>query len=1031
MSDEVGKLDWTAMEDGRGEGLVILEQEKAPTRPQRRKKRWDIVPDEDQEVSSCGKLDQKKSRWDNGEVETLREAKETVETNSSEQSSEVCSAQRTTSEEGRFHPPFQKEFTDEELDKILPSEGYEIVKPPEGYEKLRRANLENKRKLLEPKITLYDIPEPTKFFQEELGESKDVPQQGFMRQVFHSELGELSLRIEDFHFFGKLFSNISDDDLSPEEVNERLVLTLLLKIKNGAPILRRKAMKQIVETARDHGPGIILNHLLPLLMQSTLEEQERHMLVKALDRILQRLGEKVKPYVHKILVVIEPMLIDQDYYARQEGREIISNLAKAVGLATMIATMRPDIDHPDEYVRNTTAKAFAILASAMGIPSLVIFLQAVCQSKKSWQARHTGIRIVQQIAILHGSSVLPHLKSLVQIISHGLSDENQKVRVITALSLASLAEASSPYGIEAFEPILGQIWKGISEYRSRNLASYLKAMGQMISLMETNQACYYIKEISPVLVREFGSQDDEMKRIVLRVLEQCVSVEEIGSEFVKQKLLGPFFGQFWTSRNSLDKRTSKLVINTTVSLSKQVGLEPILDGLLIFLRDGSETFRIQALETVRNVMEIVPVIHLEQRLEKLLVDGILYIFQESSTDEDSSVVENVGRILTLLGTRSKQYLPQISSIIRWRLNTPSPRARQTAADLVAGIIGVMKQCEEEQMIAHIGLFLYEYLGEEYPEVLGSIIGALHAIVTQVRVEKLSPPIKELVPRLTPILKNRHEKVQENIIQLLGCCAKKGGDFVSPKEWDRICFDLLDSLKANKKSIRRASVKTFGHIAKTIGPQDVLVTLLNNLRVQERQLRVCTTIAIAIISEICMPYTVLPAIMNEYRIPDLNVQNGVLKTLSFMFEYIGTMSKDYIYALTPLLEVALTDRDQVHRQTAAWACKHLALGVAGTGCNDALIHLLNFLWPNVFENSPHLVQAVYEALDAFRVALGPGVILNYLLQGLFHPAKKVRSVYWRIYNNLYIGSQDSLVPFFPPIPQIGNRNFDINEFYYFI
>ena len=336
-------------------------------------------------------------------------------------------------------------------------------------------------------------------------------------------------------------------------------------------------MKQIVETARDHGPGIILNHLLPLLMQSTLEEQERHMLVKALDRILQRLGEKVKPYVHKILVVIEPMLIDQDYYARQEGREIISNLAKAVGLATMIATMRPDIDHPDEYVRNTTAKAFAILASAMGIPSLVIFLQAVCQSKKSWQARHTGIRIVQQIAILHGSSVLPHLKSLVQIISHGLSDENQKVRVITALSLASLAEASSPYGIEAFEPILGQIWKGISEYRSRNLASYLKAMGQMISLMETNQACHYIKEISPVLVREFGSQDDEMKRIVLRVLEQCVSVEEIGSEFVKQKLLGPFFGQFWTCRNSLDKRTSKLVINATVSLSKQVGLEPILD----------------------------------------------------------------------------------------------------------------------------------------------------------------------------------------------------------------------------------------------------------------------------------------------------------------------------------------------------------------------------------------------------------------------------------------------------------------------
>lgn len=38
------------------------------------------------------------------------------------------------------------------------------------------------------------------------------------------------------------------------------------------------------------------------------------------------------------------------------------------------------------------------------------------------------------------------------------------------------------------------------------------------------------------------------------------------------------------------------------------------------------------------------------------------------------------------------------------------------------------------------------------------------------------------------------------------------------------------------------------IAKAIGPQDVLATLLNNLKVQERQNRVCTTVAIAIVAE---------------------------------------------------------------------------------------------------------------------------------------------------------------------------------------
>lgn len=55
-------------------------------------------------------------------------------------------------------------------------------------------------------------------------------------------------------------------------------------------------------------------------MQPTLEDQERHLLVKVIDRILYKLDELVRPYVHKILVVIEPLLIDEDYYARVEVR---------------------------------------------------------------------------------------------------------------------------------------------------------------------------------------------------------------------------------------------------------------------------------------------------------------------------------------------------------------------------------------------------------------------------------------------------------------------------------------------------------------------------------------------------------------------------------------------------------------------------------------------------------------------------------------------------------------------------------------
>ena len=44
-----------------------------------------------------------------------------------------------------------------------------------------------------------------------------------------------------------------------------------------------------------------------------------------------------------------------------------------------------------------------------------------------FEARLTSIKIVQQVAILIGCAVLPHLRSLVEIIEHGVNDENKKV----------------------------------------------------------------------------------------------------------------------------------------------------------------------------------------------------------------------------------------------------------------------------------------------------------------------------------------------------------------------------------------------------------------------------------------------------------------------------------------------------------------------------------------------------------------------------------------------------------------------------
>ncbi|KAF7370749.1 Small nuclear ribonucleoprotein [Mycena sanguinolenta] len=963
----------------------------------KRKRRWDAEPtDENADPSSTGEWSKealeasapkkRRSRWDATPAEAAGETPVATKRSRWDQTPmaanggvELPMVPIIMNAPGIMQDDKHNRYlTDEELDAVLPPTGYVIVTPPPGY----APSVAPRRLMATP------IGDAGGFQIQESSDAAAIAAAAGLAPDLPTEIpgvGNLA------------FFKAEDAQTVP-------------------PPVRKTALRQITDKAREFGAAPLFDKILPLLMERTLEDQERHLLVKVIDRVLYKLDDLVRPYVHKILVVIEPLLIDEDYYARVEGREIISNLSKAAGLAHMISTMRPDIDHADEYVRNTTARAFSVVASALGIPSLLPFLKAVCGSKKSWQARHTGIRIVQQIAIMMGCAVLPHLRNLVDCIAKGLSDEQQKVRTMTALGLAALAEASAPYGIESFDTVLKPLWTGIRLHRGKGLAAFLKAIGFIIPLMDPEYASYYTKAVTVILIREFQTSDEEMKKIVLKVVKQCAATEGVTPSYIKHDILPDFFKSFWVRRMALDRRNYRQVVETTVELAEKAGVAEIVGKVVNELKDEAEPYRKMVMETITKVVEKLGASDIDERLEVRLVDGIIYSFQEQTT-EDQVMLDGFGTVVNALGIRVKPYLTQIVSTILWRLNNKSAKVRQQAADLTTRLAIVIKQCGEDQLLSKLGLVLFEQLGEEYPDTLGSIIAAEGAIANVVGMTQMNPPVKDLLPRMTPILRNRHEKVQEASINLIGRIADRGAEFVPAREWMRICFELLDLLKAHKKGIRRAAVNSFGYIAKSLGPQDVLSVLLTNLRVQERQSRVCSTVAIAIVAETCGPFTCIPAILNEYRTAELNVRTGCLKALSFVFEYVGPQSAYYCDSVVTMLEDALTDRDLVHRQTASTIVKHLALGVAGLGCEDSMLHLMNLVWPNCFETSPHVIGAVMDAIEAMRVTLGPGILLSYVLQGLFHPARKVREVYWRIMNALYLGAADALVPFYPDLGEL--------------
>lgn len=205
-------------------------------------------------------------------------------------------------------------LSDEELDALFPP-GFKVLPPPNGYIPIRTPA----RKLLATPtpagglgagFQMPDTPERSGAGDKNVGGIVDT-------QPKDKELP--SLKPEDIQYFDKLLMDVDENKLTKAEKNEREIMTYLLKIKNGTPPQRKSGLRKITENARKLGAGPLFNQILPLLMSPTLEDQERHLMVKVIDRILYKLDDLVRPYVHKILVVIEPLLIDEDYYARVEG----------------------------------------------------------------------------------------------------------------------------------------------------------------------------------------------------------------------------------------------------------------------------------------------------------------------------------------------------------------------------------------------------------------------------------------------------------------------------------------------------------------------------------------------------------------------------------------------------------------------------------------------------------------------------------------------------------------------------------------
>jgi splicing factor 3B subunit 1 len=236
--------------------------------PKKRRSRWDATPAE----AAVGETP-KRSRWDQTPVASNVDVPMTPI---------IMNAPGFMQEDKH-----NRYLTDEELDAVLPASGYAIVTPPPGY-----APMVAPRKFMATPIT-----EVGGFQIQEGSDAAAAAAAAGLTPELPTEIpgvGHLAFfKAEDAQCFAKILKEEDETELSVDEMKERKIMRLLLKIKNGTPPVRKTALRQITDKAREFGAGPLFDKILPLLMERTLEDQERHLLVKVIDRVLYKLDDLV------------------------------------------------------------------------------------------------------------------------------------------------------------------------------------------------------------------------------------------------------------------------------------------------------------------------------------------------------------------------------------------------------------------------------------------------------------------------------------------------------------------------------------------------------------------------------------------------------------------------------------------------------------------------------------------------------------------------------------------------------------------
>lgn len=918
-----------------------------------------------------------------------------------------------------------KRLTAEYLDSVLPTEYFSVAPVPPDYNPLPPE---------EPNFYELAVKSMDVFTFQAVQPSGTVDANGApVTYDIPESLGDGMpvMKPEDAAVFVELLRFHKVDPIPDEHLPSYLLMKNLFKIKNGDTLQRRSGARYLLDKANILGSSFIFQRVFVVWSSDIMELSEKHFMIDFIKSLIMHMGKEVKPSTKEVIHMMEPLLSAHEAIMREDGKQVLTLLTRVVGFQAVFEVIREDFGHAENVVRRHTARVMAIVGYAAGTEEAMSALHDVSYAPLAL-ARQTTARAMTELAKLMGHAIIAALPDMVSILERLLRDE-KRVRRDSALAVAAIAEATYPYGIEELAPLVDVICDECQRGIGSTAAPFIQAFGALVPLMAPYDAQSRTALMMPNLVNQFSTPEDEYRRVLLTVVRQCVSAEGVTPYFIHQTILEPFFEGFWRVRRlAADRPTAATLVAATLEIAKKLGCVEVLTKLSPEMKDESEDYQRMVLEAIRKVVDVVGLANASDTLVTFLLDGAIAAVRQDELGTTKVVINTLTTICNALGPRLRPYLKQIFDLISRRRENREASMRTQTSDLVARIAHTVMLADGFIFLQDLGRSLYERLEDPNPRALGANLRAVRVILAELGSRRFKPSVRELLKRLTFVIKNRDSGVQQNAIALIEDIATNYEEDVDAIHLHELAtkglFELLD---AERRETRRACARTFGVIAKTIRPFAIILELVDNFRQDKRKIRICTAVALGAIAKACRPFTIIPYLLNEYRISEgeqvaVIVQHSILKAIRYIFEAIGSTGAEYVYPLVPLLERALTETNIQMRRMAVEACRAIVMSlVSHDGFEDLAIHFLNFIHPNIVEllsknevkisdERLKMVTAVVSYYEAVRLVIGSGRVLQYLLQGLFHPAHKVRDIYRRTYNMLYIGSPEDLVPYYPRI-----------------